>query len=261
MSDDLEHDRAGPDDDAGTRADDAEREPEAPPEPVDASYRGRAWLQALIVTIVSGATLSYAFSADAMGPLRMLSAVGLCYLGLTVATCLFLKGRGELGVLVPRRLDITAGAMVALVMYLISNLVPMVVLRGRVAEGWLWRIYVQLGDPREVAAPYVGPAILVIAALEELVWRGWVMRALRTAYGARRALWLSAVLYAAAHAGTVLTLRDADAGPNPLIVMAALFGGLVWGALALRFERMGPSLFAHAFFSWATLLFPLWRRM
>ena len=123
------------------------------------------------------------------------------------------------------------------------------------------RIVAQLGNPATVTAAYVGPAILVIAALEEIVWRGWVMGALRIAHGARAALWASTALYGLAHIATLFTLSAAEAGPNPLIIAAALFCGMVWGAMALRFERMGPSLFAHALFSWATALFPLWQRM
>ena len=43
-----------------------------------------------------------------------------------------------------------------------------------------------------------------------------------------------------------------------IIFGPAIGAGLVWGYLRKRFERLGPSLFAHAFFTWAIVEFPLW---
>ncbi len=242
---------------------DAPDAPEGPPkETVDRGYRARAWAQAALVTAVSAAVLGYGFSSRAVGPARMLPIIGASYVLLGAGALAFLRGRGELRAqLAPRRLDITAGALVAVGLFIVTNMAAIVILRGRPQESWLWRLLVQLGDPRVVPAVYVGPAILVIATLEEIVWRGWVMNALRVAHGSRTALWLSSLLYGLAHLGTLFTLRTDAAGPNPLVIAAAVFCGMVWGAMALRFERLAPSLFAHAFFSWATALFPLWPRV
>jgi membrane protease YdiL (CAAX protease family) len=191
----------------------------------------------------------------------MLPPIGIAYLVMFAGACVFARGRGELREqFLPRRFDLTLGALVAGVLYLVANLAPAALLEGRPQEGWLWRLYLQLGDARELAPPYVGAAVFAIAALEEVVWRGWVMRALRIAHGRRTALVASTLLYGLAHVGTLFVLRDVEAGLNPLVVLAALGCGFVWGALALGFDRLGPSLCAHAIFSWAVALFPMWRR-
>lgn len=241
-----------------------EASPEAPPptEHVEPEYRRKAWLQAALVTSISAVVITYAFRFASAGPAKMLPPIGIAYLVLAVGAWRFASARADLREqFAPRRLDLTLGALVAGVLYVLANLVPMVVLQGRPQEGWLWRLYLQLGDRSELAPPYVGVAVLALAALEEIVWRGWVMRALRVAHGARTALVATTLLYALAHIGTMLTLRDTDAGLNPLVVIAAVAGGFVWGTMALRFERLGPSIFAHALFSWAVALFPMWKRL
>jgi membrane protease YdiL (CAAX protease family) len=46
---------------------------------------------------------------------------------------------------------------------------------------------------------------------------------------------------------------------NPLVVAAALGGGLLWGAMARAFGRLFPSVLAHVVFDWAVvMMFPLW---
>ncbi|MBM4358971.1 MAG: CPBP family intramembrane metalloprotease [Deltaproteobacteria bacterium] len=249
--------------DASGSADDEPAAPESSGsgEAIDPGYRTRAWGQALLVTAVSAAALTHAYRFESAGPSTMLPTLGVTNLVLFAGACGFARTQGELREqFAPRRLDLTMGAVVACVLYLAANLVPAALLEGRAQEGWLWRLYLQLGDASELAPPQVGAAIVAIAALEEIVWRGWVMRALRIAHGGRLALVASTLLYALAHLGTAFVLRDVEAGLNPLVVLAALGCGLVWGSLALRFDRVGPSLCAHAIFSWAVALFPMWRR-
>jgi membrane protease YdiL (CAAX protease family) len=246
------------DDDLASLDDDA---PSSRREEHDPSYRAKAWTVALVVAGVTAATVTHAFRLSSAGPARMLPPLGLAYLVLAVGALRDARARGDLrAYFAPRRLDLTMGAVVAGVLFLSANLVPMALLSGRPAEDWLWRLYLQLGDPRDNAPPYVGAALLAVAALEEFVWRGWVMRALRRAHGAKVALVATTSLYGLAHVGTAFTLAAPDVGPNPLLVFAALGCGLVWGAMALRFERLGPSLCAHALFSWSVALFPLWAR-
>ena len=57
----------------------------------------------------------------------------------------------------------------------------------------------------------------------------------------------------------IIALLLAGAVSLLVLVAAALGGGLVWGHLYNRTGRLGPSLFAHALFSWAIVDFPLWR--
>jgi uncharacterized protein len=133
---------------------------------------------------------------------------------------------------------------------------------GTPRESWLARLYLQLGDPktlREGMAIYA-VGILVAATAEEVVWRGLVTRLLVDVVGARWAWAAAAVPYALAHAPTILALRDPEAGKNPVIVLAALGAGLVWGAMARRFGgRLVPGILAHAMFDWVVLFtFRLW---
>lgn len=132
---------------------------------------------------------------------------------------------------------------------------------GSPREIWLVSLYAQLGDPRILQrnALGVGAGIVVLAAAEELVWRGWVTRLLEEKLGSRRAWVVAAVLYAAAHLPTMWALRVAGGPPNPIIPLAALAAGLVFGAMARRLERLAPVIVAHALFDWVVvMMFPLW---
>ncbi len=225
----------------------------------DPALRPRAWLECLAVTLVAGVALTVAFSDGLAESALMIPIVGGAYAVLAVATLIYLHKRGRLqGELAPRRLDVTLGALVALVLVL-GAMVAELGLQQRAIGGWMFQLFLQLGDPRGATSAWLGPAVFATALLEELVWRGFVMRRLAEAEGAGRALWFSTLLYAMAHAGTVYTLRDPNVGPNPILVVAAAGCGLVWGLVAVRFERLVPSLAAHAIFSWAVVLFPVWR--
>src|SRR5262249_26602551 len=84
---------------------------------------------------------------------------------------------------------------------------------------WLFHIALQLGTMRPSRMLFV--VIAVVGALEELVWRGLVLSALTDSLRTRRAWPIAAVLYASAHLPTVITLSDAEAGPNPLLAIGA----------------------------------------
>lgn len=126
---------------------------------------------------------------------------------------------------------------------------------------WLARLYLQIGDPavlrKEVSLVVV--AIIVMAVAEEVLWRGLVIGLLEELIGSRRAWVWGAVLYAVAHVPTVWALRDPVAGANPVVLLAALFGGLLWGGMARRFERLLPGIFSHVLFDWTVvMMFRLW---
>lgn len=126
---------------------------------------------------------------------------------------------------------------------------------------WVARIYDQLGDPAELRkhVTAVVAAIVVTAAAEEITWRGLVTSLLEEKIGSRRAWVWSAVLYAVAHVPTLWALSDPNAGKNPVIVLAALVCGLVWGYMARRFDRLVPGIFSHVLFDWAVMMmFRLW---
>ena len=126
---------------------------------------------------------------------------------------------------------------------------------------WLARLYLQVGDPAMLrkSVPMVVAALVVMVIAEELLWRGLVISLLEEVIGSSRAWVWAAVLYALAHAPTIWALRDPVAGLNPVIVIAALGCGLVWGGMARKFERLLPSVFSHFLFDWVVIMmFRLW---
>jgi uncharacterized protein len=216
---------------------------------------------ALLVTAVIAAAMYYAFHADRAGSWSMwivLFAANVVFAALAVV---LLAKEGLLSTdLRPRRGDVTFGFLAALLMYGAAMAGRQMFLgEGTPRAWWVARVYLQLGDMSHNRMIYVGLVVLVIAMLEELVWRGLVMRTLRAPLGPMRAWLLSSLLYGASHAATLTLLAHPVAGPNPLLVAAAFGGGLVWGHLYNRTGRLGPGLFAHALFSWAIVDFPLWR--
>lgn len=218
----------------------------------------RCWAEAAGVTVLSGVALAYAFQPARAGTIEMLAWVGGAYVVLAALACFTMWRRGELrGQLTPQRGDVSIGAMLAVLFHISGRLVAMA-LRGSEREPWLMRLYLQIGDPRYTAKVQVGVAILVIAALEEVTWRGLVMRSLVRAHGERVGWLVASALYAAAHLPTLMLLGDDVAGLNPLLVVASLGCGLLWGYLALKIDRLAPSIFAHALFSWSVVTYPLW---
>jgi uncharacterized protein len=218
-----------------------------------------AWLIAGGVTAASTVAISQAFRPDRGGTMSVLAIMAALYVLGIAASWIWLSRRGELKrKLAPNRGDVTFGALIACGMYLAGVGAHLFLTsRGSPQAAWLYRVYLQIGDPKVTGAFIVGPIILAIAAAEELTWRGLVQGALEEAHGKRVALIATALLYAGCHLPTIYLLRDPIVGWNPLVVLAALGGGLVWGWLAMRFERVALGLFAHALFSWAIVEFPI----
>jgi membrane protease YdiL (CAAX protease family) len=220
-----------------------------------------AVLAAVGVTVAGGFVMQFAFDPERAGSVAMLIALGVFY-ALTAAIALVrLHQRGELRARFrPAGGDLTLGAVTAGGLYGAAHLVKLALAPyGSPREAWVVRLYLQLGDPAAQGRELVSGAVFLLAALEEITWRGLVMRALEGAYGVRRALLISSVLFGIEHAATLIVLADPVAGFNPLIVLAALGCGLVWGAIFARTSRLVPGIFAHALFSWAVVEFPIWR--
>ncbi len=117
--------------------------------------------------------------------------------------------------------------------------------------GWLRLIYDQAGDPEALQSSVVLTAVLIfVALLEELVWRGLVLTELTEKFGERGAWPLAALLYALAQLPTLWTFATPEAGPNPLVVFAALGCGIVWSFLAARTRRLIPSMISHVVFTY-----------
>jgi membrane protease YdiL (CAAX protease family) len=121
------------------------------------------------------------------------------------------------------------------------------------------QVYAALGDPASDYRHAIGGVVFLVAALEELVWRGLVMRVLTERLGWLRSWFLQAGLFGLAHVPTMFLLGSQVAGPNPLLVAAGIAYSLVWGRIAMRMDRLPPALFAHAFFTWGVFEFPIWR--
>lgn len=114
-------------------------------------------------------------------------------------------------------------------------------------HAWMVRVFLLAGDTSTPAA--VG-CLLALTLCDELTWRGLVQAELDERFGARRGWIVCAALYAAAHAPTLVTLRDDIAGPNPLLLLLALGAGLCWGFLRARSGRLVPAILSHAAFAY-----------
>ena len=212
------------------------------------------------VTAGTALAIGYAFDPARAGGAELLVAIGGVYAVLTAVTLVWLRRRGELRASMrPLSGDVAFGGFVAALLYGVAMAAHLAALRGSAREAWIMRVYLQLGDPAAEGRVLVGAAVFLIAALEEIVWRGLVMRALEGPLGQLRAWLATSALYALAHLPTLFLLADPTAGPNPLVMAAAFGFGLAWARVVHRAGRLVPAIFAHALFSWAVVSFPIWR--
>lgn len=250
--------------DEGASGDEPREEREPTPEGSPRSSRPvparEAVSIAFAVTIAAGAVITFAFDPGRAGQGAIVASLGALYALLGAVALVRLHRRGELRESFRRVSgDVTFGAVVAGALYGAARIIlPVIAGHGSAREAWIMRLYLQIGDTAEKGR-LIGLGVLVVAALEELTWRGLAMRALHDAFGARRALVYSTLLAGLAHVPTVFLLRDPTAGWNPLVLLGAVGCGLVWGAMVWRTGRMVPALVAHALFSWAVIELPLWR--
>jgi uncharacterized protein len=204
-----------------------------------------AWI-ALIVSVVAGVA-GYAFQVP---PARSAwLVIGLAYPALAVVSLVRLGRTGELaGLFAFRRGDPTLGILLGLAQLAAAWAALKVLLPAESPQrAWLLRVFLVMGDSSELTLSLL---LLLLVVCEEIVWRGLVQGELREALGARRGWIVGALLYAAAHLPTLVTLRDPAAGYNPLLVLAALGCGLCWGFLAEKTGRLIPSVFAHGVFTY-----------
>jgi membrane protease YdiL (CAAX protease family) len=206
-----------------------------------------------IVFFVSFVSCAVAFRPEFAGENAFWWSFGVPH----VALALFAVDRMRRdGTLVPRIMpkggDISIGALTALALlaaswYVRSKLAP----GGTPQQAWLLVLFLQIGDPEHLQNSVIlTGALCLIVIAEELVWRGYVLNELTERLGKRRGWIAAAALYAAAALPTLYTLRVPGAGPNPLLVLAALGCGILWTYLAARFERLLPSIVSHLAFSY-----------
>ena len=165
--------------------------------------------------------------------------------------------------LLPRWGDFTRGLIGAVGLFVAAwGFTRVVAPVGSPREIWLVSLYGQLGSPRDLQAhaPAVAATIAIVTLAEEIVWRGMVTQLLADALGSRTAWIWAAGLYALAYTPTLWALGTGSfSSLNPLLVIGAACGGLLWGGMARSFGRLGPSILAHALFDWGVvMMFPLW---
>jgi membrane protease YdiL (CAAX protease family) len=83
-------------------------------------------------------------------------------------------------------------------------------------------------------------AILAAPLFEELVFRGLLQRALTSRYGAGLAIVIQGVVFGLYH----FNLRNGGENLPTMVYLAA--GGMVFGLAAHRWQRLGPTIIAHA---------------
>ncbi|HEY2514279.1 MAG TPA: CPBP family intramembrane glutamic endopeptidase [Polyangiaceae bacterium] len=216
---------------------------------------------AAIIAVV-GASACSAFRAERAGEASFWLLAGGPTLALAPLALWRARRDGVLGEWMrPRGGDFTLGFLVAAALFGAAHVFTKVVARdGSPRAIWLARLYLQLGDPNLLRAhpTLLLLGLIAVAAAEEIVWRGLVTSLLEEWLGSRIAWVAGAVAYALAYVPTMASLA-VPSGPNPVLPIAALGAGLVWGAMARRSGRLTPGIVSHALFDWCVVaMFRLW---
>lgn len=218
----------------------------------------------LLVVLAVALANAFAFRLDVAGSWKFWAGLGLPYAALAAFALYKLWDDGTLlDVLRPRWGDFSIGFVTAAVLLAgswaaRSVLVP----TGTPRHLWFLRVYAQVGDADTVQRSLVLTLVLLgIALCEELTWRGFVLPAAEERFGPRSGWLVAALAYALAHLPTVFTLVDPVAGPNPLLLIAALGAGLVWTFTAKMTRRLPPVIVSHLAFSYFSVVQFRWPGM
>jgi membrane protease YdiL (CAAX protease family) len=213
------------------------------------------WLVAVVWAVVAAAN-AFALRPALSGEAHLWSmwgALGIPYALLSAVSLYRLYQDGTLAErLRPKWGDLSIGILLAGVLMFGSwGTRTLLTPTGTQRQAWLYLIYAQLGPSETIQRSYALTAtLLAVAALEEIVWRGLVLDELKQRVGDRRAWLLTAVLYSAAAVPTAFTLAHPVAGPNPLLVIAALGCGLFWSFTASIIGRLPPVIVSHMVFNY-----------
>ena len=213
----------------------------------------------VIAMVVVLGVAGYVACGDALaGTARMALVICGPILGCAIFGALLLQRQEMLRPLLTFRPgDFTRGFVAAAICFVaVFGATRFVFPIGSNQSSWLLRIYLQLGDPKELRyhLPFVIAALLIAAVSEEVVYRGLLPYLLEGYVGSRRAWLYSVAIYAVAQMPTAYALRTPAGGLNPLLPLAALGCGLVWGYLTRRTERLWPAIVSHALFDWAVVM-------
>jgi len=223
--------------------------------------RNAAYLAGIVVLVAVGSWV--AFDEARAGTLGFVGPIAVPTVGLAIVALLRARADGVLGDWFRVRSgDFTRGFVGACLLFGAAyGFSKVVTPAASPYSAWLARLYLQLGEPSMLRkqVSLVVAILVAVAAAEEIVWRGLVTSLLEERIGSRRAWLWAAVLYAVAHVPTIWRLAQPVVGPNPVIVVAALGCGLVWGAMTRMFGRLLPAMIAHVLFDWTVLMmFRLW---
>jgi membrane protease YdiL (CAAX protease family) len=217
----------------------------------------------LAVMAVVGVSAFFGFQLTLAGAPMFWVLLGLPHVALAAFALWRMHRDGELrSIMRPVWGDFSRGFFLAAFLFMCAYGFSKVVSpTGSARESWMARIYLQLGHPGTLRSHAVMLAawVIAVAAGEEIVWRGLVTTLFAERFGSRFAWIAAAVAYAAAHVPTMWALADPVAGLNPVLPLAALGAGLVWGVAARSFGRLPPVIVAHALFDWCVIvMFRLW---
>jgi len=214
-------------------------------------------MRVLLTLALTFAGMAYSFSEARAGNPSFWLGISLPYLILVALALYKMWDEGTLvDLLTPRWGDLSIGAL-SMIGLLFASWAARKILSplGSPRQAWLFRIYLQLGNPEHLQRSTAYTLlILAICAAEEIVWRGMVLGDLTQRFGRRAALPLSALAYGFATVPTIWLLRDPIAGPNPLFITAAIGCGLVWSFLAAQLGRLTPVVISHMAFTYFTIV-------
>lgn len=202
-----------------------------------------------IVVLVVFAAMAFALQPGFSGSIAVWAIMGTAYCGLGLYAVLLLKRAGTL----KDRLSFRPGdASVGIVLGLGLAGAGLVAQRLLAPDGsngalWLLQLYEVAGD-FQTNGPLIALLVLV-SALEELVWRGLVQDTL-TSVRPRSAPALTALAYTVSVAPSAILLTSDVAGPNPLLLFAALGCGLVWSYARIVLPRLFPVMVSHMVFTY-----------
>ena len=133
--------------------------------------------------------------------------------------------------------DLATGVAATMVLYAVFFAGQTVL--GRLVPGAAAQVHsvyaLRAEAPWWIVLPLLG---CVIAPGEELFWRGLVQWGLARRLGPSLAWVVATAIYGGVHV----------AASNPMLVMAALTAGGVWGQLYLRTGRIAPAVVSHIVF-------------
>ena len=137
-----------------------------------------------------------------------------------------------------RPLLLFVGALVGVVFYLL--LYAGFLLFRPLVEGGAIQVY---SLRSQMPSSTIALILLFTSLGEEVYWRGFVQSEFNLRFGAAKALFSTAGLYAFVHVWTL----------NPPLILIALLAGLIWGALYIKTKSLQSAIASHII--WTEMVF------